>query len=146
MNKRAVLKYHRICSTLLVISLLLIVSCKTRQPTIEYTSTTPVTTTKSSLKVIFDDSKSQLIGIDKAGTILDSAVISFQLSVRIQGASYSEETKGCFLSNAMLELLKKTDVNSIVYFEHIEAKDAAGELGEVPNFQYNVGYSYKPKK
>jgi hypothetical protein len=129
----------------LLLTFFSIVGCKTQQPTIEYTSTTPVVT-KSVLKVIFDDSKSQLIGIDNAGTILDSAVVSFQLSTRVQGVSHSEETKGCFLSNAMLELLKKTDVNSIIYFEHIQAKDAAGKLGEAPNFQFNVGYSYKPKK
>jgi hypothetical protein len=139
------LKYSKFYIILTILTLYSVVSCKTRQPTIEYTSTTPVSHTKSSLKVIFDDSKSQLIGIDKTGAIMDSAVISFQLSVRIQGASYSEETKGCFLTTAMLELLKKTDVNSIVYFEHIEAKNAAGKLEEAPSFQYNIGYSYKPK-
>lgn len=136
----------RIHITLLILSLFSIAGCKTQQPAIEYTSTTPAVTTKSTLKVIFDDSKSQLIGIDKAGSILDSAVVSFQLSTRVQGVSCSEKTEGCFLSSAMLELLKKTDVNSIIYFEHIQAKDAAGLLGEAPSFQYNVGYSYKPKK
>lgn len=140
------LNYYRIYNVLLILSLISIVGCKTSQPTIEYTSTTPAQTKKSLLKVIFDDSKSQLIGIDKAGTILDSAVVSFQLSTRVQGVSHSEETTGCFLSSAMLDLLKKTDVNSIIYFEHIQAKDALGQLGEAPNFQFNIGYSYKPKK
>jgi hypothetical protein len=139
------LKYYRNYITLLILSFISIVGCKTQQPAIEYTSTIPAATTKSLLKVIFDDSKSQLIGIDKAGTILDSAVVSFQLSTRVQGVSCSEKTTGCFLSSAMLELLKKTDVNSIIYFEHIQARDAAGQLGEAPNFQYNVGYSYKKK-
>jgi hypothetical protein len=130
---------------ILFLTLYSVVNCKAQQSTIEYTSTTSASTTPSTLKVIFDDSRSQLIGIDKAGTILDSAVISFQLSVRIQGASYSEETKGCFLNTAMLALLKKADVNSIIYFEHIQARDAAGRIGEAPNFQFNVGYSYKKK-
>jgi hypothetical protein len=140
------LKYHSLYITLLILFFISIAGCKTQQPTIEYTSTTPVATAKSSLKIIFDDSQSKLIGIDKTGAILDSAVVSFQLSTRVQGVSCSEKTNGCFLSNAMLELLKKTDVNSIIYFEHIQAKDGAGQLGEAPNFQYNVGYSYKPKK
>jgi hypothetical protein len=129
----------------LILSLLSIAGCKTQQPTIEHTSTTALSTTPSTLKVIFDDSQSKLIGIDRSGTILDSAVVSFQLSTRVQGVSCSEKTTGCFLSTAMLELLKKTDVNSIIYFEHIRAKDASGQLGEAPNFQFNVGYSYKKK-
>jgi hypothetical protein len=140
------LNCNRLHITFLILTFYSIVGCKTQQSTIEYTSTTPVSTTPSTLKVIFDDSKSQLIGIDKAGAILDSAVVSFQLSTRVQGVSCSEKTTGCFLSGAMLELLKKTDVNSIIYFEDIWAKDAAGVMGEAPSFQYNVGYSYKPKK
>lgn len=140
------MNHYRIYNILLILFFYSIVGCKTPQSTIEYTTPVPVSTTKSVLKVIFDDSKSQLLGIDKTGNILDSAVTSFQLSTRVQGVSYSEETKGCFLSAAMLELLKKTDVNSIIYFEHIQAKDATGQLGEAPNFQFNVGYSYKPKK
>jgi hypothetical protein len=140
------LKYYSLYIPLLILSFISIVGCKTQQPTIEYTSTTPVATVKSPLKVIFDDSRSKLIGIDKSGAILDSAVVSFQLSTRVQGVSHSEKTTGSFLNSAMLELLKNTDVNSIIYFEHIQAKDAAGQLGEAPNFQFNVGYSYKPKK
>lgn len=143
--KRVALKYKTFYTFLLILILYSVVGCKAQQPTIEHTSNIPLPAATSALKVIFDDSKSQLIGIDKAGAILDSAVISFQLSVRIQGASYSEETKGCFLSNPMLELLKKADVNSIIYFEHIQAKDASGQLGEASNFQFNIGYSYKKK-
>jgi hypothetical protein len=138
-----VLKYRAFYITLLILTLYSIVDCKAQQSTIEYISTASPSNTPSALKVIFDDSRSQLIGIDKTGAILDSAVISFQLSTRIQGASYSEETKGCFLNNAMLELLKKADVNSIIYFEHIQAKDASGHVGDAANFQFNIGYSYK---
>lgn len=97
-------------------------------------------------KIIFDHKISKLILIDTAGTIMDNAVIGFKLTVRMQGQNYSEETTGSFLSKAMIDLLAKTDPNSIIFFEHIRVKDESGVIREMQNFQYNAGYAIKPEK
>jgi hypothetical protein len=131
---------------ILTLLLLLMVRCKTQPPAVELRSDSSVIAEPALLRVIFDVTRSQLIGIDKSGNVLDTAVMSFKLTVRIQGQGYSEETKGCFLSTAMLELLKKTDAASIVYFEHIQTKDAYGNVSKAPDFQFNIGYPYKQKK
>lgn len=97
----------------------------------------------SSLKIIFDDSNSQLIGIDTAGNVIENAIVAFQLFVNIKGKSYSEQALGSFLSKSMVTLLEKTEPNTILYFEHIQIKNASGGLMEAQNFQYNLGYVKK---
>lgn len=97
----------------------------------------------SSLKIIFDDSNSQLIGIDTSGKVIENAIVAFQLFVNIKGKSYSEQALGANLSKAMLELLDKADPTTILYFEHIQIKNASGGLTEAQNFQYNLGYLKK---
>ena len=99
----------------------------------------------SSLKIIFDDSNSQLIGIDTSGNVIENAIVAFQLFENIKGKSYSEQALGANLSKAMLDLLDKADPTTILYFEHIQIKNASGGLTEATNFQYNLGYLKKEK-
>lgn len=97
------------------------------------------------LKIIFDDSNSQLIGIDTSGHVIENAIVAFQLFVNIKGKSYSEQALGNTLNKAMLALLDKAESNTILYFEHIQIKNAAGALTEAKDFQYNLGYTRKNK-
>jgi hypothetical protein len=107
-------------------------------------TSTSVSTKKPFLKVIFDDSNSQLIGIDTTGKIIDNAIIAFQLFVTIKGVEHSEQALGSTLNKAMLDLLAQVEQNTILYFEHIQVKNPAGNLIEVEDFQYTL--SYLPKK
>ena|SRR3569832_74535 len=95
---------------------------------------------KSPLKIIFDDSQAQLIGIDTNGNVMENAIVAFQLMVRIKGVNYSEQALGSFLNKGMQELLAKADQTTILYFEHIQVKNASGNLVEAEAFQYTRGY------
>lgn len=101
---------------------------------------------KSSLKIIFDDSNSQLISIDTTGKVVENAIIAFQLFVRIKGVSHSEQALGSRLSQPMLQLIEKTEPNTILYFEHIQVKNGKGGLLEAEDFQYTLSYVKKEKK
>ncbi|HET6228179.1 MAG TPA: hypothetical protein VFF27_18000 [Bacteroidia bacterium] len=115
---------------------------KAPAPVEAVTKTSP--TQKPLLKIIFDDSNSQLLGIDTTGKIVDNAIIAFQLFVKIKGVDHSEQALGSYLSKAMLDLLAQVEQNTILYFEHIQVKNPAGNLVEVEDFQYTL--SYLPKK
>lgn len=101
---------------------------------------------KSSLKIIFDDSNAQLISIDTAGQIIENAIVAFQLFVRINGVSHSEQALGSQLSKPMIQLLEKTEPNTILYFEHIQVKNERGKLMEAEDFQYTLSYVKKKEK
>lgn len=92
------------------------------------------------LKIIFDDSNAQLLGIDTSGHIIENGIIAFQLFVNIKGITHSEQALGNSLSKSMLDLVNQADENTIFYFEHIQVKTAAGTLVEAENIQYKLGY------
>lgn len=101
---------------------------------------------KHALRIIFDDSNSQLIGIDSSGKVVENAIIAFQLFVTIKGVSHSEQALGCSLNQAMRDLLTQVEQNTILYFEHIQVMNATGNLVEAEDFQYTLSYLPKEKK
>lgn len=110
------------------------------------TSPTPTSSPKQFLKVIFDDSNSQLIGIDTSGNVLENVIIAFQLFVTIKGISHSEQALGSSLNKAMRDLLTQVEQNTILYFEHIQVKNKAGNIVEADDFQYTLSYLPKQKQ
>lgn len=92
-------------------------------------------------KVQFDNVNYRLIGIDRYGNVLDSAVVEFEMSVSISGIFYSEKTVGPILSYQMQQLLGRCDRTTKIFFEKIKAKDRNGTLLNMPRFQYSFGYS-----
>jgi len=101
--------------------------------------------TKEAFTIIFDDSNSQLIGIDTSGKVVENVIIAFQLFINIKGVSHSEQALGCFLSKPMLDLLAQAEQNTVLYFEHIQVKNTRGNLVEAKDFQYTLGYLPKQK-
>lgn len=101
---------------------------------------------KPFLRIIFDDSNAQLIGIDSSGKIVENAIIAFQLFVKIKGVEHSEQALGSYLNTSMRDLLTQAESNTILYFEHIQVKNASGNLIEAKDFQYTLSYLPKGKK
>jgi hypothetical protein len=92
-------------------------------------------------KIQFDNVNYRLIGIDRYGNVIDSAVVEFEMSVSISGIFYSEKTVGPILSYQMQQLLGRCDRTTKIFFEKIKAKDRNGTLLNMPRFQYSFGYS-----
>jgi hypothetical protein len=91
------------------------------------------------ISVKYDHVNYRLIGIDKYGNIIDSAVVEFQMAVTIQGIFYSEKTIGSTLSYQMQQWLEKCDASTPIYFKNIKAKDLYGTIIDVPKFEYVLG-------
>lgn len=92
-------------------------------------------------KIQFDNVNYRLIGVDRYGNAIDSAVVEFEMSVTINGIFYSEKTAGPILSYNMRQLLGRSDRTTKIFFEKIKAKDRNGTLIDMPKFQYSFGYS-----
>jgi hypothetical protein len=90
-------------------------------------------------KVEYDNVNYRLIGIDRYGNVLDSAVVEFQLSVTIQGVFYTEKAVGSTLTYEMQQLLGRCDKGTPLFFKNIKARDRNGLLIDIPKFQYMIG-------
>jgi len=101
---------------------------------------------KDFLKIIFDDSNSQLISIDTNGKVVENVIIAFQLFVTIKGVQHSEQALGSFLNKPMRDLLAQAESNTVLYFENIQVKNAAGNLVVADDFQYTLSYLPQLKK
>jgi len=101
---------------------------------------------KQPLRIIFDDSNAQLIGIDSSGNVVENVIIAFQLFVKIKGVEHSEQALGSYLNKSMRDLLTQVESNTILYFEHIQVKNNAGNLVEADDFQYTLSYLPIEKK
>ena len=128
-----------------------IISPSSTQAITKLDSSTEAITKKASknqknLRIIFDDSNSQLIAVDSSGKIVENAIVAFQLFVKIKGVEYSEQALGSSLSKAMLQLLELVEQNTILYFENINVKNAAGNLVLANDFQYTLSYLPKSQK
>ncbi len=93
------------------------------------------------VKVEYDHVNYRLIGIDRFGNVLDTAVVEFQLSVTIQGVFYTEKAIGPALTYQMQQLLEKCDRSTPLFFKNIKAKNQNGILVDMPKFQYTLGNS-----
>jgi hypothetical protein len=92
-------------------------------------------------KVYFDEVNYRLVGIDRFGNVLDSAVVEFTFSVTIKGIFYTESATGNMLTYQMQNLLGKADRSSRILFDKIKAKERNGTIIDMPPVRYTFGYS-----
>lgn len=95
------------------------------------------------VKVQYDGVNYRLIGIDRYGNVLDTAVVEFQMSVTVQGVFHTLTAIGPGLTEQMRGLLERTGGETQLFFKKIKAKDRYGTLIDMPNFQYTFGKWYK---
>ncbi len=107
----------------------------------EKRGTIKVRKTGQLVKVEYDNVNYRLIGIDRYGNVLDTAVVEFQMSVTIQGVFYTEKAIGSTLTYQMQQLLGRCDGETQLFFKNIKAKDRNGILIDIPKFQYTLGNS-----
>ncbi len=103
----------------------------------EARGTIKVQKTGQLVKVLFDDVNYRLIGIDQYGNPMDSAVVEFQMQVRVKGLFHGESAKGNTLSREMQLLLNTRDQATKIYFDKIKAKDRSGRIVDMPKFSYS---------
>ncbi|MDQ3046614.1 MAG: hypothetical protein M3R27_03630 [Bacteroidota bacterium] len=126
---------------LLLFSFLIAVQGYAQEGTSENRGTVHIKKKGQISKVHFDDVNYRLIALDRSGNVLDSAVVSFEMSVTIKGIAYKESTVGSSLSYQMQQLLGRCDRTSKIFFDKIKAKDNYGTVIDMPKMQYTFGYS-----
>jgi len=87
-------------------------------------------------KIIFDEVNYRLVGMDRYGNIMDTAVMEFQLFVTIKGMFYKTSTVGPALNREMQQLVDRRDSKTILYFKNIKARDRDGKVITVPELKY----------
>ena len=93
------------------------------------------------VRVEYDHVNYRLIGVDRFGNALDTAVVSFDMSVTIRGIFYTEKAMGNTLTPQMQQLLGRCDSKTPLFFKNIKAKDSYGTIIDAPKFQYLLGSS-----
>lgn len=93
------------------------------------------------IKVAYDHVNYRLIGVDRFGNPLDTAIVSFDMSVTIRGQFYTEKAMGNSLTHQMQKLLSRCDSKTPLFFKNIKAKDSYGTVIDAPKFQYLLGRS-----
>lgn len=93
--------------------------------------------------VMFDNVNNRLIGKDYYGNILDSAVVSYNVMVTIQGIAYEEKVVGTTLSNTMQNRISRVDGATTIFFTQIKVKEKNGTLIDWPKFNAKIGYSFE---
>lgn len=96
--------------------------------------------------LMFDHVNSRLIGKDRYGNILDSAVVSYTVLVTIQGVAYQENIPGTTLSQSMQGRISRIDGGSTLFFSNIKVKDKTGTYIDWPKFSTKLGYSYEKEE
>ena len=95
------------------------------------------------VKVQYDNVNYRLVGIDRYGNVLDTAVVEFKMSVSINGVFYTFNAIGSGLSAEMRAVIEKNLGETQLFFKKIKAKDRYGTLIDMPNFEYTYGKWYK---
>ena len=93
--------------------------------------------------VMFDNVNNRLIGKDYYGNILDSAVVSYNVMVTIQGIAYEEKVVGTTLSNTLQTRISRVDGATTIFFTQIKVKEKNGTLIDWPKFSAKIGYSFE---
>lgn len=96
--------------------------------------------------VMFDNVNNRLIGKDYYGNILDSAVVSYNVMITIQGIAYEEKVVGTTLSNTMQNRIKRVDGTTTLFFTQIKVKEKNGTLIDWPKFNAKIGYSFEKEE
>ncbi|MCX6296502.1 MAG: hypothetical protein NTX97_10625 [Bacteroidetes bacterium] len=93
--------------------------------------------------IFFDNVNNRLIGKDYYGNILDSAVVSFDVMVTIQGIASQETVIGTTLSSTMQNKIKRVDKGTTLFFSNIKVKEKNGTLIDWPKFTSKIGLAYE---
>ena len=96
--------------------------------------------------IFFDNVNNRLIGKDYYGNILDSAVVSFEVMVTIQGIATQETVIGTTLSPTMQNKIKRVDKGATLFFTNIKVKEKNGTLIDWPKFTSKIGLSYEKEE
>lgn len=95
------------------------------------------------VRVQYDNVNYRLVGIDRYGNVLDTAVVEFKMAVSINGVFYTFNAIGPALSGEMRAVIEKNLGETQLFFKKIKAKDRYGTLIDMPNFEYTYGKWYK---
>ncbi|CAN5417133.1 hypothetical protein BH10BAC1_BH10BAC1_18800 [soil metagenome] len=96
--------------------------------------------------VIFDNINNRLIAQDVYGNILDSAVVSYNVMVTIQGVAYAEQVVGTTLSTTMQQRIQRVDGGTTLFFTKIKVKEKNGTTFDWRKFSAKIGYSYEKEE
>ncbi len=96
--------------------------------------------------VIFDNVNNRLIGKDNYGNILDSAVVSFNVMLTIQGIAYEEKIQGTTLSKSIQNRIKRLDGGTTLFFTDIKVKEKNGKVIDWPKFNVKLGRSFETEE
>lgn len=93
--------------------------------------------------VLFDNVNNRLVAKDYYGNILDSAVVSYDAMVTIQGIAYQEKIIGTTLSTIMQNRIERIDGGTTLFFTNIKVKEKNGTLIDWPKFSVKIGFAYE---
>lgn len=96
--------------------------------------------------VIFDNVNNRLVGKDEYGNILDSAVVSFNVMITIQGIAYEETVVGTTLSRKMQNQITRVDRGTTLFFTDIKVKEKSGKVIDWPKFNTKIGFSFEKEE
>lgn len=96
--------------------------------------------------VMFDNVNNRLIGKDNYGNILDSAVVSYNVMLTIQGIAYEEKVQGTTLSTTMQNRIKRVDGRTTLFFTDIKVKEKNGKVIDWPKFNVKLGGSFETEE
>lgn len=96
--------------------------------------------------VIFDNVNNRLIGKDNYGNILDSAVVSYNVMLTIQGIAYEDKIQGTTLSKTMQNRIKRVDGRTTLFFTDIKVKEKNGKVIDWPKFNVKLGRSFETEE
>lgn len=92
------------------------------------------------VKTQFDNVNYRLVGIDQYGNVIDSAVVEFEIAVRVRGLFYAEKNIGPYLSSNMQDMLNRADQTTEISFDKIKAKDRDGTILDMPKTKSKIAY------
>ncbi len=96
--------------------------------------------------VMFDNVNNRLVGKDNYGNILDSAVVSYNVMVTIQGIAYNENITGTTLSSTMQNRITRVDRGTILFFTKIKVREKNGLLIDWPKFSTKIGFAFEKEE
>lgn len=126
------------------IFLLIITFCATAQE--DNRGTIKVQKKGNVYAVIFDNINNRLIGKDNYGNILDSAVVSYNVMLTIQGIAYEDKIQGTTLSKSMQNRIKRVDGGTTLFFTDIKVKEKNGKIIDWPKFNVKLGRSFETEE
>lgn len=96
--------------------------------------------------ILFDNVNNRLVGKDNYGNILDSAVVSYNVMITIQGIAYEEAVVGTKLSSTMQNKINRIDNETTLFFTKIKVKEKNGLLIDWPKFSTKIGFAYEKEE